>query len=86
MILPSEYLAERLWQRRRPAVLVKLIEPGVSSGDVEYLVVQLADGIIGGSVAGIAKAQVTVHQLEEPSSEDVDHHNGRLVVGAWLQE
>jgi hypothetical protein len=86
VILPHEYFAERLRKQGWPAVGIELEEPGVRLGDAEDLVVKLADGLVGARVFGAAVAEMVIHELEEASSEDVEHHDGRFIVGAWLDE
>lgn len=85
MVLPHEYLAEGLRKHRRTAVGAELEEPGVRAGEAEDLVVKLADGFVRAGVFGAAVTEVVIHEFEEASSEDVEHHDGRFVVGAWLE-
>lgn len=86
MILPGKYLPHWVWQRRRSALVIELKEPRVRSRDIENLLVQFADGLVGVAVAGITITNVIVHQLEESGSEYVKHHNGWLIMRTWSQE
>lgn len=71
VILPGNDLSHWMGQRRRSALLIELEEPRVRCRDVEDLVIQFTDALVGIIVVGITITNMIVHQLEEPGSENV---------------